>query len=40
MHGSACSLTGELPDASVAVARFLSEFTGLQRGEALHLVLS
>jgi hypothetical protein len=39
MHSSPCWLTGELADASVAVARFLSEFTGLQRAEALHLVL-
>ena len=39
MHDSDCWLTGELVDASVAVSRFLSEFTGPDRGKALHLVL-
>ena len=40
-HYSPGWLTGELADASVAVARFLSEseFTGPHRAEALHLVL-
>jgi hypothetical protein len=39
MPNTPCWLTGESADASVAVARFLAEFTGPERGEALHLVL-
>jgi hypothetical protein len=39
MHSSPCWLTRELADASLAVARFLAEFTGPERPQALHLVL-
>jgi hypothetical protein len=39
MDNGPCWLTGDAADAGVAVARFLADFTGPQRGEALHLVL-
>jgi hypothetical protein len=39
MSADACWLTNEM-DAGVAVARFLADFTGLDRIEAIHLVLT
>jgi hypothetical protein len=39
MDNTSCWLTGDFADVGVAVARFLADFTGPERGEALHLVL-
>jgi hypothetical protein len=39
MPNMPCWLTSESADTSVAVTRFLADFTGSERGAALHLVL-
>src|SRR5215470_9497967 len=39
MRNPPCWLTGEVADASMAVAHFLAEFIGPERPQALHLAL-